>query len=297
MSTVCSPRTTLGGDESDINLDYGADGDITGNSDIGDAAAGGTSVKVARADHQHTFTAPTTGYPVDVDSTEVDGTAATPARSDHRHRLGIATTKGDVLAHNGTNVIRLAVGSDTQVLTADSTQATGVKWATPGASSGPVTVKELTADQSNSTSTPTKVTGLDQATGTGVFTFKYTVCYQSSALTTGVKFDVNYSGTVTRFIWRQTCTDVSATASTNAPDQDQIIAAGGVLSSMASRAKGTAGRGTTLSVDTINADMMMVIEGLMIVTVAVDLQLYHGSENAVATTIKTGSSLVLTKTA
>ena len=66
---------------------------------------------------------------------------------------------------------------------------------------------------------------------------------------------------------------------------------------MASRAKGTAGRGTTLSVDTINADMMMVIEGLMIVTVAGDLQLYHGSENAVATTIKTGSSLVLTKTA
>ena len=39
------------------------------------------------------------------------------------------TTKGDVLASNGTNIIPLAVGSNNQVLTADSSEATGVKWA------------------------------------------------------------------------------------------------------------------------------------------------------------------------
>ena len=38
------------------------------------------------------------------------------------------TTKGDVLASNGTNIIPLAVGSNNQVLTADSSEATGVKW-------------------------------------------------------------------------------------------------------------------------------------------------------------------------
>ena len=46
------------------------------------------------------------------------------------------TTKGDVLASNGTNIIPLAVGSNNQVLTADSSEATGVKWA--AAASGDV---------------------------------------------------------------------------------------------------------------------------------------------------------------
>lgn len=43
------------------------------------------------------------------------------------------TTKGDVIAHNGTNSIRLPVGSNDQVLTADSTAAAGVKWGAGGA--------------------------------------------------------------------------------------------------------------------------------------------------------------------
>ena len=46
------------------------------------------------------------------------------------------TTKGDVLASNGTNIIPLAVGSNDQVLTADSSEATGAKWA--AAASGDV---------------------------------------------------------------------------------------------------------------------------------------------------------------
>jgi hypothetical protein len=42
------------------------------------------------------------------------------------------TTKGDILATSGASTpTRLAVGSNNQVLTADSSTATGVKWATP----------------------------------------------------------------------------------------------------------------------------------------------------------------------
>lgn len=40
------------------------------------------------------------------------------------------TTKGDLYAHNATVDARLPVGSDGQVLIADSAQATGVKWDT-----------------------------------------------------------------------------------------------------------------------------------------------------------------------
>ena len=38
------------------------------------------------------------------------------------------TTKGDIVAFNGTTVARLGVGTDTYVLAADSAEATGLKW-------------------------------------------------------------------------------------------------------------------------------------------------------------------------
>ena len=45
------------------------------------------------------------------------------------------TTKGDLLGYSTTN-IRLPVGADGQVLTADSTQSTGLKWAAEGGGGG-----------------------------------------------------------------------------------------------------------------------------------------------------------------
>jgi hypothetical protein len=54
----------------------------------------------------------------------------------------VATTKGDIVAApSANNFSRLGVGSNGQVLTADSTQTLGVKWATPSAgSSGALTL-------------------------------------------------------------------------------------------------------------------------------------------------------------
>jgi hypothetical protein len=43
--------------------------------------------------------------------------------------LAPSTTKGDLIAHNGTDNVRLPVGGNGQVLTADSAESSGVKWA------------------------------------------------------------------------------------------------------------------------------------------------------------------------
>lgn len=47
--------------------------------------------------------------------------------------LAPTTTKGDLIVNDGSDNIRLAVGTNNYVLTADSTQASGVKWATVAA--------------------------------------------------------------------------------------------------------------------------------------------------------------------
>lgn len=50
--------------------------------------------------------------------------------------LAPTTTKGDLVVNNGTDNIRLGVGADGDVLTADSGEPSGLKWAAPAASTG-----------------------------------------------------------------------------------------------------------------------------------------------------------------
>lgn len=157
-------------------------------------------------------------------------------------------------------------------------------------------VSKLGSDQSNSTTTPTELTGMSLTTGTGTFYFVYAILYQSSVTTTGVKFSVNHTGTVTFFVANRQIVGAATLASDAAADQDVVTTAGGLISVMAARAKGTAGWGTSISVDTANSDMLEIIEGLMNVSADGDIELWHGSETANQTTVKAGTSLILIRT-
>jgi len=67
--------------------------------------------------------------------------------------LATATTKGDLLAATASaTVARLAVGTDTHVLTADAAEATGVKWAAAASSSPILGYKVDTSNANYSTS-------------------------------------------------------------------------------------------------------------------------------------------------
>lgn len=154
--------------------------------------------------------------------------------------------------------------------------------------------KVLAADQSNSTVTPTNVAGLETPCGVGTWVFEYFLNIQSGATTTGVRLSVNHDGTVGTFLaWLLWAGGTAAAA--DAVDQDFLAAGGQLLSGFMARAKSTAGWGTTTAVDTAAADTLYTIQGLVTVTIAGNLELWHGSEVAAASTVKGGSALRLTK--
>lgn len=55
---------------------------------------------------------------------------------DEKLNSGVLTTKGDIYVKTTTDIVRLPIGSDDQVLTADAAETPGVKWATPAAGGG-----------------------------------------------------------------------------------------------------------------------------------------------------------------
>lgn len=98
----------------------------TGTSGVLEAGAFGTSAgQFAEGNHTHSGSDITSGS-VAIANGGTGQTTKTAAFD----ALSPATTKGDIIAYDGTDNIRLAVGgTNGHVLTVDSTTATGLKWA------------------------------------------------------------------------------------------------------------------------------------------------------------------------
>lgn len=153
----------------------------------------------------------------------------------------------------------------------------------------------LSSDQSNSTTTPTEVVGLTYPVGVGVWNFQYTIIYQAAANTTGVRFSVNCDGTTTAFVANVYYVDTNASIAGGNVDQD--VTTTGLVGAFSARAPSVAGWGTTITQDTAAENCLMQITGQMVVSVAGNIELWHGSEVAAETTVKAGSGLILTKLA
>lgn len=164
-----------------------------------------------------------------------------------------------------------------------------------GAAGADITYQHLTSDAATNNTTTYATVMTTTGVGSGTWRFSYLVVYRSAATTTGVKFRVNHTGTVPRTVMTARYQTTGGTAATAAADQVTTTTAQ-MLEGWSSRAL-NADLGPTLSVDTANADMMMVIEGTIVVTVSGSLVLDHASEVAAASTVQSGTHLRLEKIA
>jgi hypothetical protein len=141
-------------------------GDITGVTATSPLTGGGTSGAITVGIQDASTSQKGSVQLSDSTSTTSSVLASTPTATKAAYDLADAavakstfTTKGDIVAATAASTIsRLGVGTNGQVLTADSTAATGIKWAT--ASSSPTAVGcyiYKSASQTISTSTVTAV--------------------------------------------------------------------------------------------------------------------------------------------
>lgn len=141
MTTVKEGGTQLGGADI-ITLDFlGADFDLTESPDkevnivIADAGIDHDATTNFDANEHFLQSAITEvgtiatgtweGTTIALNQGGTGETTATPAFD----ALAPTTTKGDLIVSDGTDNIREAIGTDDQVLTADSAQTSGMKWA------------------------------------------------------------------------------------------------------------------------------------------------------------------------
>jgi len=157
--------------------------------------------------------------------------------------------------------------------------------------------KKLASDHAISSTTATEVTGLELVNiQSGTYKFEYWLIVQSATATVSPMYGVNFTGTAAvRKMWLRYL-GTGVTGITGVADDVGVntgqIHEGNTVTAFSTTAPNL---GHTGGVGTINVDILICIEGIMIVTAAGNLEFWHSSETATSTTIKAGSSVILTR--
>lgn len=126
----------------------------------------------------------------------------------------------------------------------------------------------------------------------GTYYFEYRIVWQSSDANTGVNFVVDYTGTVTRVRTVRMFGSTGAAAATGVADGVSVTLTGQLVEHYSTRADAGA-LGPNTGVDTINADILDIIRGIIVVSTAANLLLQHASEAALSTQVMADTHLIL----
>jgi hypothetical protein len=198
---------------------------------------------------------------------------------------GVATLGGndEFVVNQGGNDRKV---SGTQVLSFFQTKGSPIVFA-------------LAADHAISATAATEVTGLGPCTlPAGTYQFTFYIIAQSATTSVGIMFGVNFTGTAAVRVMKMRASTTGTTAISGVID-DSGATSGQTEESVATNAFSTTApnMGLTGGVATANANVLVIIEGLLVVTASGDLELWHGSETATSTTVKAGTSLIVIRTA
>lgn len=155
------------------------------------------------------------------------------------------------------------------------------------------------SDHAISSTTATEVTDLQIAgLAAGTYVFQFNIIAQSATSTVSPMFGVNFTGTASPIVLRLRYPGTGTTAISGVADNDGATS-GQIEESVAKLAFTTTAPnlGATGGVAATGQNILYIIEGVMVVTASGDLELWHGSETATSTTLKAGSSVVVTRTA
>ena len=190
---ILSKATNADMDFTWINNDQG---DITGITATSPLTGGGTSGAVTVGIQASSTTHSGAVQLTDSTSSTSTTTAATPNSVKSAYDLAngavsksIVDAKGDLIAATAADTVsRLAVGTNGQVLTADSAEATGMKWAT--AASGAFTFAAYTPTYTNLTVGNGTVTARYGQSGKFVFVDYKLVFGSTTSLTSAITFSL-----------------------------------------------------------------------------------------------------------
>jgi hypothetical protein len=155
------------------------------------------------------------------------------------------------------------------------------------------TLQKLSSNASANSTTTLATVMTTEAVGAGTWQFKYCVIYQAAATSTGVNFAVNHTGTVTKMVCNSWLPTSGGTAANGLGLQAGTDTAN-LVEGKSARTKDTK-MGATLGVDAANSNMLIIIEGVIVISVSGSLELRHASEVAASTQVMAETCLELTK--
>lgn len=166
-----------------------------------------------------------------------------------------------------------------------------------GTAGSSLTWQVLSADSASQTFTTPATVITTTGVGVGTWKFKYTLIFQSAATTTGIKIANNHTGTVTTYIMNSRYVSTGGSAATGIHDAIVTSATTGLNEGFGERVINTSSK-ASVGVATANANQLIIVEGIIVVSVQGSLEFKLGTEVAASgVKLMAGSMLELNKMA